>query len=641
MIHNHHPAIALALLSILPINAAVTATVVHRFEGAACNPHGNLALAKDGTIYGTTRGPSSSGFNGGGSVFKLSPGGSVTTLAENTSTSPSAPDLRLNSVVLGPDGNLYGLKQDGFFRVTLDGTLTMLHRFDVTLEGVPTSALVLGLDGAFYGGAYRPSFRAPAIIYRLTTAGAYSLVYPSPDILAQNPINIPIGLQLTQAAEQLVFAADGTLYGSSGGIGSPAGATLFALPPGGVPRNLLNTSPTVSENEVVRLYSLMLALDGNLYLTGVYSRSSRNQVVFRVNSAGVATILYSWPSSGLLRAQTIAPLIQGSDGNLYGASIDGGLQGGGFFYRLTAAGEYTTLHTLLPEDGYNVWGKMVQSSDGAFYIPAQQRYVPSAPGGAGCGSILKIDTGLPPTGGPSINSGGVVPLYASRNTIQPGSWVSIFGNNLASSNATWNSDFPTSLGGTSVTINNKPAYLWFVSPTQINLQAPDDTATGLVNVTVTTSAGTATATVTLAPHAPSFSLLDGKHVAGILLRSDGSGAYGGGSYDIVGPTGTSLGYRTVAAKAGDALILFGVGFGPTSPFVPAGQSFTGSAPATSATELRINNQVVQPAFAGLTAAGLYQINLFPIPAGLGTGDVPLTLTIGGVQTPGGVVVSLQ
>ena len=105
-----------------------------------------------------------------------------------------------------------------------------------------------------------------------------------------------------------------------------------------------------------------------------------------------------------------------------------------------------------------------------------------------------------------------------------------------------------SLGGTSVTINNRPAYLWYVSPGQINLQLPDDTATGSVSVVVTTAGGTVTSSVNLGPFSPSFSLLDGKHVAGIIARSDGSGAYGGGTYDVVGPTGTSLGYKTVAAK---------------------------------------------------------------------------------------------
>lgn len=241
---------------------------------------------------------------------------------------------------------------------------------------------------------------------------------------------------------------------------------------------------------------------------------------------------------------------------------------------------------------------------------------------------------------PTVNPGGIVPLYSSASTIQPGSWVSIFGSNLASGTATWNGDFPTSLGGTSVTINNRPAYLWYVSPGQINLQAPDDSSTGTVSVAVTTSSGSVTSTVTLGQFGPSFSLLDGKHVTGIILRSDGSGAYGGGTYDIVGPTGTSLGYKTVAAKAGDTLEIFGVGFGPTSPVVPAGRLYSGAAATTNPVGLLINNVAVTPAFSGLTSAGLYQINL-TLPGGLGTGDVPLRATVGGVQTPSGVLLSVQ
>jgi len=81
---------------------------------------------------------------------------------------------------------------------------------------------------------------------------------------------------------------------------------------------------------------------------------------------------------------------------------------------------------------------------------------------------------------PSISPGGVVPVFGTVNTIQPGEWVSIYGNNLASGNAVWNGDFPMLLGGTSVKINGRAAYLQFVSPGQINLQAPDDTATGTV-----------------------------------------------------------------------------------------------------------------------------------------------------------------
>ena len=236
---------------------------------------------------------------------------------------------------------------------------------------------------------------------------------------------------------------------------------------------------------------------------------------------------------------------------------------------------------------------------------------------------------------PAIAAGGIVP-----SMIEPGEWATIYGTNLAGGTATWAGNFPESLGGTSVTIGGKSAYLSFVSPGQIDLQVPNITATGAVPVVVTTGNGSATANATLSSFSPSFFLLDSKHVAGIILRANGSGAYGGGSYDVIGPTGTSLGYPTVAAKAGDIVELFGTGFGPTNPAVAAGQTFSAAAPTTSPVTLRINSMNVTPAFAGLSGAGLYQINL-TVPPGLGTGDVPLQATVGGVTTPSGVVISTQ
>ena len=241
---------------------------------------------------------------------------------------------------------------------------------------------------------------------------------------------------------------------------------------------------------------------------------------------------------------------------------------------------------------------------------------------------------------PSIAPSGVVPVAGAIPTIQPGSWATIYGANLATSTAQWNGDFPLSLAGTNVSINGKPATLSYVSPTQINFQAPADTATGSVPVVVNTPNGSATSTVTLAPIAPSFVLFDAKHVAGIILRPDGSGAYGGGSYDILGPTGSSLGFKTVAAKPGDTLALFAVGLGPTTPAVPPGQAFAGSAPTVNPVTLLINNAKVTPSYAGLTSAGLYQINV-TIPAASGSGDLSLAATVGGAQTQPSTVISLQ
>ena len=195
--------------------------------------------------------------------------------------------------------------------------------------------------------------------------------------------------------------------------------------------------------------------------------------------------------------------------------------------------------------------------------------------------------------------------------------------------------------GFRTTINDGlPAYIWFVSPGQINLQVPTDAKTGPVTVTVKTSNEMASTSAMLAPFAPSFSLLDGKHVAGIILRSDGSGAYGGGSYDILGPTGSSIGYPTVAAKAGDSVVLFGVGFGPTNPPVPAGRAYSGAAPVTMPVGLTIGETAVIPAFAGISGAGLYQVNVI-VPIGLSSGDVSLLATAGGMFTPSNVVISLQ
>lgn len=244
------------------------------------------------------------------------------------------------------------------------------------------------------------------------------------------------------------------------------------------------------------------------------------------------------------------------------------------------------------------------------------------------------------TKAPSIASGRIVPIFSNVNTIQPGEWVSIFGVNLAGTTATWNGTFSTSLGGTSATINGKAGYPIYVSPTQINLQAPGDTTTGPVIVVVTTDSGKASSTVTLAEFAPSFSLFDTTHVAGIILRPDGSGTQGGGTYDILGPGGNSLGYPTVAAKPGDIVEIFGVGFGPTVPAVTPGQLFSGAAPGITPVNLLIDGVSVTPTFVGLSAAGLFQINLI-VPPGLGAGDLSLVAGVGGVRTPAGTVISLQ
>ncbi len=237
---------------------------------------------------------------------------------------------------------------------------------------------------------------------------------------------------------------------------------------------------------------------------------------------------------------------------------------------------------------------------------------------------------------PIITAGGVVPIYNSSPTVQPGSWASIYGANLATDTFVWQGDFPTSLGGASVTIDGKPAYLWSVAPTQINLEVPDDIATGVVKVVVTTPMGIANATVTVASASPSFSLFEGgRYPAAVITTPDGSGAYGQGTYDFLGPAG-AFPFATRPARAGEILSFYGVGFGPTNPFVPAGAPFSGTAPSIVPASVSIGGVTAKVLYCGLVGAGLYQITVV-VPK-LTTGDQPLLATVGTVHTQSGVLI---
>jgi uncharacterized protein (TIGR03437 family) len=235
---------------------------------------------------------------------------------------------------------------------------------------------------------------------------------------------------------------------------------------------------------------------------------------------------------------------------------------------------------------------------------------------------------------PVISPGGVVPVYSTSQTVETGSWITIWGANLAPSTLAWDGNFPIpqSMGGVSVTIDGKPGYLWFVSPGQINLQVPDDDATGNVNVVVTTPAGAFTSKIALGPASPSLSLLDAKHVAALTPGKDGG-------YDIVGPSG-AFPYATHPVPAGAALVLYGVGFGPTDPAVKAGQAVSAAAATVNPVSVTIGGINASVAFSGIVEAGLYQINV-TVPVGVPAGDQPVVASVSGIPTEAGPVVTIQ
>jgi uncharacterized protein (TIGR03437 family) len=230
---------------------------------------------------------------------------------------------------------------------------------------------------------------------------------------------------------------------------------------------------------------------------------------------------------------------------------------------------------------------------------------------------LQLAPGTGSTSTPSVTAVDNDASFAP--TIASGSWVALFGTNLAPAGDSrlWNTSteivngkFPTSLDGTSVTVGGTPAYVEYISPTQVNIQPPDGIGTGQVPVVVTTSSGQSTAfTATVAAIAPGLFPATAPYV--VAQHADNS-------------------YVTSAspAKPGEVIVLWGTGFGPASPVVPAGQVFSGANSLANSLTATIGGNPATINFAGVVGAGLVQINV-QVPANATAGDTPVVLTVGG------------
>jgi uncharacterized protein (TIGR03437 family) len=236
-----------------------------------------------------------------------------------------------------------------------------------------------------------------------------------------------------------------------------------------------------------------------------------------------------------------------------------------------------------------------------------------------------------PPARPVIAANGIVNGASFKPGITPFALATIQGTNLASVTDTWNNvlasgQLPTSLDGVTVVINGKPAYLTYVSPTQINLIVPDINAG--VNGVVLTNNGispTGLPQATATAFGPAIFAWPGNQA--VATRQD---------YTYAVKAGTFAGLTTVAAKPGDILILWGTGFGVTTPSIPFGVPIPGDKTYSTSTNptVTINNVAATVYGAALAPgfAGLYQVAI-QVPTSLPDGDWPLVTTIGGVASP--------
>ena len=225
----------------------------------------------------------------------------------------------------------------------------------------------------------------------------------------------------------------------------------------------------------------------------------------------------------------------------------------------------------------------------------------------------------------------------------PGSWVEIYGSNLADETRGWTGDdftginAPTSLGGTSVSIGGKAAFIDYISPGQVNALLPSDAPTGVQQITLTT-AGVA---------APAFNITINAVSPGLLAPPNFSvsgvqyvvAQFGDGTYVL--PTGAVSGVTSRPAKPGDIIVIYGVGFGPVTPDIPAGQLVGEANSLATDFHIFIGGIGCGVQYDGLAPSytGLYQFNIV-VPT-IASGNQPLTFTVDGVNGTQTLYVAVQ
>ena len=257
------------------------------------------------------------------------------------------------------------------------------------------------------------------------------------------------------------------------------------------------------------------------------------------------------------------------------------------------------------------------------------------PGGREFSSRTFVITTAPaPASGPLISK--VANAEGEGSTIAPNTWVEIDGQDLAPAgdSRTWQSaDFagnqmPTQLDGVSVTVNGKPAYVYYISPTQINILTPPDAMQGSVPVVVTNKGAVSpTYTAQAQPLSPSFFVFNGGPYAAAVHLNGG----------LIGPVSLFPGATTPAAP-NETILLFANGFGATSTPVVAGSSSQGGT-LSRLPIVKIGGITATVQFAGLVFPGEYQFNIV-VPPNLPAGDQPIVATYNGVSTQAGTLITL-
>jgi uncharacterized repeat protein (TIGR03803 family) len=315
-------------------------TNFYNFTGGTngAGPIGGLIIGTDGNFYGTTSG---GGTSNCGTVFQLTPHGAFKQLAQLSGINGSNPVVAL---VQASDGSFYGGAKYGgpypnttqlgtgygsIFRVTTNGVLTTPVLFDST-NGANPAALALGNDGNFYGttewGGSISSFKLGfGTIFRLSQDGTFTNTYI---FSGGNDGGFPVA--------GLMQGKNGIFYSTTQSGGSNSIGTIFQITSDGQFQSLLSF-PASSVGSYPSA-AMLQGSDGNFYgTTYIGGDASQHGTIFKITPAGGLTplIQFSGTNGFTPGANPLSSLVQGTDGNFYGTTLNGGTYNKGTVFRLS------------------------------------------------------------------------------------------------------------------------------------------------------------------------------------------------------------------------------------------------------------------------------------------------------------------
>lgn len=404
----------------------------------------SLVQGVDGNLYGTSP---YGGANSGGTVFKMTPSGTLTVLYNFCALAECADGKTpLAGLVLAANGSFYGTTSSGglngngtVFSITSGGTETTLHSFDLTDGGYPTSALIQGTNGYFYGTTGEGGTNNYGTVFNITSAGIVSTLHSFDRTDGAYPYSA------------LVQATNGTFYGTTSDFGANGDGTVFSITSGGTLTTLHNFDGTDGADPYA---PLIQAANGTLYGTTTEGGANGYGTIFSMTLGGTLATVHSFDSTD--GSYPYSALFQASNGTFYGTTSAGGTancnlgQPCGTVFSVTSGGTVTTLHSFDETDGEKPEAGLVQATNGTFYGVTYEGGV------SNYGTIFSLAEGLHSFVETLPTSGAI------------GAHVKILGTNLT--------------GATSVTFNGKAATFTVASKSEITTTVPTGATTGTVKV---------------------------------------------------------------------------------------------------------------------------------------------------------------